>query len=59
MADEDGVVFLAAAEDLGNAFQFLGTAHYWVEATFISSLGEVAAEILECWGLAFAAGVVP
>ena len=47
LANQDGVVFLAAAEDLGNAFQLAFAAHDGVEAVFLGGFGEVAAEVVQ------------
>ena len=49
---EDGVIFLAAAENLGDAFQLAFTTYDGVKAVFLGGFGEVAAEVVEHWRLA-------
>src|SRR5690606_22307475 len=46
-ADEDRVVFLAAAQDLGDAFDFVLAADDGVEFTLFGQAGDVAAEVVE------------
>ena len=46
-ANQNGVVFLAATEDLGNALQLAFAAHNGVEAVLFGGRGEVAAEVVQ------------
>ena len=47
LADDDGVVLLAAAEDLGDAFQLVTTPHDGVELALLGQLGQVAPEVVQ------------
>jgi hypothetical protein len=51
LADEDGVVLAAAAEDLDDALDLLGTPDDGIEFPLAGTLGEVAPEGLERGGL--------
>ena len=54
-ADEDGIVFGAAAEDLDDALQFALAAHERIELAVHRRLGEVAAELGQQTGFALGA----
>ncbi len=54
LADEDGIILGAAAENLHHALQFAFAAHERIELAFHGRLGEVAAELAQQAGLALA-----
>jgi len=56
-AEQNGVVLLAAAEDLDDAFDLVLAADDRIELAFAGELGEIAAEAVECGGFGFTFGV--
>ena len=54
--DKNGVVLLAAGEDLSDALQLPFASHNGVQLSFTGHSGEVAAEILKCRGFVLRLG---
>ncbi len=54
LAEQHGVVLGAAAEDLNDAFDFVGPADDRIELALAGQFGEVAAEAVEGRGLGLA-----
>ncbi len=52
-ADQHGIIFGPAAEDLEHAFDFVGPADHGIELAFLCHLGQVASELIERRRVAF------
>ena len=50
--DEHGIVFRTAAENLKYPLDFVGSANDGIKLPFLGQLGQVAAELIECRGVA-------
>src|SRR5512144_3048834 len=48
LTDENGVVLLAACQDLHDALDLLRAPDRWIELRFRSELSQIAAEMIEC-----------
>ena len=52
LTNEDGVVFLSATQDLGDALQLLVSAHNGIQPVFLCGFGQIATEVVEDRSLA-------
>jgi hypothetical protein len=56
---QDGVVLLAAAQNLADAFDLFSPTNNRIEAAFLRHAREVTAKVVQDWGLGFGVTLAP